>query len=77
MSVTESNNVGRNTPIDQLKPNPLNPREHPDEQVALLARLIEKFGFQSTIQVDENGMILAGHGRVLALQKLNRTEVPA
>jgi DNA modification methylase len=76
MSTPENNTVGRNTPIDQLKPNPLNPREHSDEQIALLARNIEKFGFQSTIQVDENGMILAGHCRVLALQKLNRTEVP-
>src|SRR3984957_5299898 len=62
------NNVSR-TPIDQIKPNPRNAREHSSEQVAQIARSIEEFGFTSPILTDETGMILAGHGKWLAAQK--------
>src|ERR1700683_3001380 len=54
------------SPIDDIKLNPLNPREHPDEQVAQLARSIEAFGFTLPLLVDENGVLIAGEGRLLA-----------
>ena len=63
-------------PIDQIKPNPANAREHSDQQVAQIARSIEEFSFTQPILVDEEAMVLAGHGRLLAAQRLNLTEVP-
>jgi ParB-like chromosome segregation protein Spo0J len=64
------------TPIDQIKPNPTNPREHSPAQIAQIARSIEEFGFTSLILVDETGMILAGEGRWLAAKQRNMTHVP-
>lgn len=70
------NNVNL-TPIDRIKPNPSNPREHSAEQIAQIARSIEEFGFTSLILVDETGMILAGEGKWLAAQQRKMTHVPA
>jgi hypothetical protein len=64
------------SPIDDIKLNPLNPREHPDEQVAQLARSIEAFGFTQPPLVDENGVLIAGEGRVLAARIRGLTELP-
>jgi ParB-like chromosome segregation protein Spo0J len=69
------NNVSR-TPIDQIRPNPRNARGHSGEQIAQLARSIEKFGFTAPILIDETGIILAGEGRWLASKQLNMPEVP-
>jgi ParB-like chromosome segregation protein Spo0J len=74
MSVSE-NNVNL-TPIDQIKPNLSNPREHSTEQITQIARSIEEFGFTSLILVDETGMILAGLGKWLAAKQRNMTHVP-
>jgi DNA modification methylase len=63
-------------PIDEIKINPLNPREHPDEQVAQLERSIEAFGFTQPPLVDENGVLLAGEGRLLAARRRGLTELP-
>ena len=63
-------------PIERIKPNPANARVHSEEQVAQIARSIEEFGVTQPILVDENGIVLAGHGKLLAFQKLNTTEVP-
>lgn len=63
-------------PLDRLKPDPKNAMTHPDEQVAELASLIDQFGFLQPILVDGAGMIIAGHGRLLAAYKLHLTEVP-
>ncbi len=49
-------------PIEKLKPNPRNARHHPDDQIAEIARSIERIGFTHSILIDETGMILAGHG---------------
>src|ERR1700722_13633215 len=64
------------SPIDDVKLNPLNPREHPDDQVAELARSIEAFGFTLPLLVDENGVLIAGEGRLLAARVLELPEVP-
>lgn len=59
-----------------LIPNPRNARKHSDKQIALLASIIERFGFLVPIIVDEKGMIVAGHGRWLAAMRLARKLVP-
>jgi DNA modification methylase len=64
------------SPIDDIKPNPLNPREHSEQQQAQLAKCIAEVGFTQPVLVDENRMVLAGNGRLLAARKLGLTEVP-
>jgi hypothetical protein len=63
-------------PIDEIKPNPRNAREHPAHQIEDLERSIDRFGFTHSILTDEDGMILAGYGKWLAAKKMNLLEVP-
>jgi ParB-like chromosome segregation protein Spo0J len=63
-------------PIGQLRPNPRNARQHSELQVEQIAQSIREFGFNSSINVDEDMEILSGHGRYFAAQKLQLTEVP-
>ena len=51
-------------------------RTHSDAQVSQLAASIKEFGFNNPVAIDADGMILCGHGRVMAAQKLHLTEVP-
>lgn len=62
--------------INKLKLYEKNVRIHPKKQIDLLARNIKKFGFTTPILVDENDNIIAGHGRILALQQINKDEAP-
>ena len=62
--------------LPQLLPYAKNARLHSPEQVAVLVRSIEEFGFINPVLVDDDGMIIAGHGRVLAAAKLGLTQVP-
>ena len=59
-----------------LLPNPNNPKEHPPEQVAQIAASIQAFGFNDPIAIDEQNVIIEGHGRLLAAQKLGLTDLP-
>jgi DNA modification methylase len=63
-------------PLDRLIPYALNARTHSDDQVAQIAGSIAEFGFVNPVQVDENGVMIAGHGRVLAARRLGMTEAP-
>ena len=51
-------------PLAELKPNPANARRHSRKQLHQIAASIREFGFNSIVVVDEEGMILVGHGRV-------------
>jgi DNA modification methylase len=62
--------------IDKLIPWARNPRTHSDAQIAQIAASIAEFGFNNPILVDTKAGIIAGHGRLLAAQKLGLTEVP-
>ncbi len=62
--------------IEQLIPYARNSRTHSDEQVAQIAASIRAFGFTNPVLIDEDGGIIAGHGRVMAARKLAMTEVP-
>ena len=63
-------------PIDILIPDIENAREHSRSQIKQIARSIEAFGFNVPILVDANHRVVAGHGRLSALQFLGRTEAP-
>ena len=62
--------------IDKLIPYARNARTHSDEQVSQLAASIKEWGWTTPVLVDEQGGIIAGHGRTLAAQKLKMAEVP-
>ena len=63
-------------PIDRLRPYERNPRTHSDEQVDQIAASMVEFGWTNPVLVDEQGGILAGHGRLLAARKLGLDEIP-
>jgi DNA modification methylase len=63
-------------PIDRLIPYARNSRTHSDEQIAQVAASIVEFGWTSPILVGANGVIIAGHARLLAARKLKMAEVP-
>jgi ParB-like chromosome segregation protein Spo0J len=62
--------------IDALIPYARNARTHSDEQVAQIAASIREWGWTVPILVDEDGGIIAGHGRVLAARKLGLDDAP-
>ena len=64
----------RQTAVGLLRVLPAN--AHAKKQIAKIARSIRQFGFTIPIVVDENNVILAGHGRWLAAQHLGREFVP-
>jgi ParB-like chromosome segregation protein Spo0J len=63
-------------PVEQLIPYARNARLHSDSQVAQIAASIREWGWTVPVLVDEQGTIIAGHGRVLAAQKLGIEQIP-
>jgi hypothetical protein len=59
-----------------LKADPRNARNHPAKQIAQLVATILRFGFAVPILVDQNNVIIAGHGRWEAAKQLGLAEVP-
>ena len=53
-----------------------NSRTHSTDQVAQLAASIEEFGFTNPVLIDPTGVIVAGHGRLMAARKLGMEQVP-
>lgn len=69
--------VGKLVPIDEIRPNPGQPRKHFDEaSLDALADSIRQHGLINPITVDSDGMIIAGERRYRACLKLNMREVP-
>jgi DNA modification methylase len=66
----------KTVPVADLIPYARNSRTHSDAQVAKIAASIREFGFLNPIIVDGANGIIAGHGRVLAAQKLGLTILP-
>lgn len=63
--------------IEALKPNPKNPNTHSEEQIALLAKIIKEAGWRNSITVSTlTGLIVKGHGRLLAAEYGGFTEIP-
>lgn len=64
-------------PITALKPYKNNPKKHPPRQIEQLMRSIELTkGLTQPIVIDSNNVIVCGHGRYMAAQKLGYTEIP-
>jgi DNA modification methylase len=63
-------------PIGKLIPYAANARLHSEAQVAQIAASMKEWGWTNPVLVDEAGMIIAGHGRVLAARQLGLKSVP-
>ena len=63
-------------PTEKLVPYARNARTHSEEQVAQIAASIVEFGFTNPILAGSDGVIVAGHGRLAAAQKLGLDTVP-
>jgi ParB-like chromosome segregation protein Spo0J len=60
----------------KLIPYARNSRTHSDDQVQQIMGSIKEFGFTNPVLVDGDGVIIAGHGRTMAAQRLGMKEVP-
>jgi hypothetical protein len=63
-------------PIDQLTLYPKNARTHSETNVAKLARSLEEYGWTNPVLITGGNEVIAGHGRILAAQKLEMESVP-
>jgi len=62
---------------DEVQGNPKNPNQHPDDQVALLAKVIKKQGWRAPITISTlSGLVVRGHGRLMAAKRLGTSAVP-
>jgi len=64
------------TPVGQLAPYAANARTHSDQQIAQIAASITEFGFTNPILAGGDNVIIAGHGRLMAAQRLGIETVP-
>jgi len=62
--------------VADLIPYARNSRTHSDAQVTKIAASIREFGFLNPVIVDGESGIIAGHGRVMAAQKLGLASLP-
>lgn len=62
--------------VDSLRPYSRNARTHSQKQIAQIAASIRTFGFNNPVLIDEDGVIIAGHGRVAAAKSLGIDSVP-
>ena len=53
-----------------------NAKLHPQEQIDQIIKSINEFGFNDPIAIDENNIIIEGHGRLYALQEMGVDKVP-
>ena len=63
-------------PVEKLIPYARNARTHSAEQVAQVAASIAEFGWTNPILAGADGIVIAGHARLLAARKLGMTQVP-
>lgn len=62
--------------VSELTPYARNARTHSDAQINQIAASITEWGWTVPVVIDETGMIIAGHARVLAAERLGLAEVP-
>lgn len=62
--------------LTKLVPYARNSRVHSDEQIAQIMASIKEFGFTNPVLIDSDNQIIAGHGRVIAAQRLEMKIVP-
>lgn len=62
--------------IELIKPYEKNAKKHPKKQVQQVANSIKEFGFNQPIVVDQDNVIIVGHGRYEASKLLGLVDVP-
>ena len=62
--------------INELKPYSKNAKKHPKKQIKLIKNSIESFGMCDPIAINNEKIIIEGHGRLEALKQLGYDEVP-
>jgi hypothetical protein len=62
--------------VSALMPYARNARLHSEQQIAQIALSIQEWGWTTPVLIDEDGEIIAGHGRVMAAKTLGIEEVP-
>jgi DNA modification methylase len=60
----------------EIKPYKSNPKIHKNKQIQQIVNSISEFNFNNPVLIDENNVIIAGHGRLLAANHLNMTQIP-
>lgn len=60
--------------INEIIPYANNAKLHPDWQIEQIKESIEQFGNNDPIAIDENNVVIEGHGRLLALKELGYHE---
>jgi DNA modification methylase len=80
---TDAHDPGGHGPhrVEPIAPNQLTPysgnaRTHSKRQIEQIAASIRKFGFNSPVLINDDGQIVAGHGRVEAAKLLGLAAVP-
>jgi len=63
-------------PTERLVPYARNARTHSDQQIAQIAASMAEFGFVNPILIGDDNVIIAGHGRLMAAQRLGMSEAP-
>lgn len=63
-------------PISKIKPFDKNARNHSEEQIEQIKNSMIEFGFLNPILIDEKGSVIAGHGRLMAANRLGLEDVP-
>jgi len=63
-------------PTNDLIPYDRNPKYHPDTQINQIANSIRQWGFTQPILIDENNVVIAGHGRLYAAERVGLNKVP-
>lgn len=63
-------------PLASLTPDPRNARTHPRRQIEQIKASIIAFGFTNPLLTDEEGKLIAGHGRLIAARELGLADVP-
>ena len=64
--------------VKDLQKYAINNKKHPQKQIDILKKNIERFGFTTPLLVDSknNGEIIAGHGRAIAAEELGMEQLP-
>jgi len=62
--------------LEEIKPYARNARQIPARAIDKVAASIHEFGWRQPIVVDNDGVIIVGHVRLLAAQKLRLKEAP-
>lgn len=66
----------KEVPISEVTPYERNAKKHPQEQIEYIANSLKRFGWKQPLVVDKDGVVVVGHGRLLAARKLGYERVP-